>query len=135
MEEEHKNKTEPWVLVVEDDSLINRAYNAKFEHEGVAVKMAEDGEEALKILRKEEVLPSLILLDLMLPKKNGFEVLGEIKQDSRLKDIPVLILTNLSQTEDARRGVGLGAKEYIVKSDMKIEDLIKKVKQYLSIAK
>ena len=123
-------KQKPWILVVEDDVFINRAYSAKFLHDGIETKMAEDGEQALEILKGADK-PRLILLDLMLPKKSGFEVLKEIKQDQRLKDIPVLILTNLAQVDDATQGAALGAKEYLVKADLKIEDLVKKVKQYL----
>ncbi len=135
MKKEEKNikKQSPWVFIVEDDVLINKAYSAKFAHEGIAVKIAEDGEEATEMLKGDD-LPVLILLDLMLPKKDGFKVLEEIKQDARLKDIPVLILTNLAQEMDAKRGLSLGAKEYLVKADLKIEGLVKKVKQYLSVA-
>lgn len=71
--------------------------------------MAEDGEQALQMLKGGNQ-PSIILLDLMLPKKNGFEVLEEIKKDQRLKDVPVLILSNLAQDTDAKRGVELGPK-------------------------
>lgn len=122
------------VFVVEDDAAIDKAYAAKFAHENIKVKIAEDGEEAMEILNKG-YLPSLILLDLMLPKKSGFEVLEEIKKDPRLKNIPVLILTNLAQEVDASRGLTLGAQEYLVKADIKIEDLVKKVKKYLSKTK
>ena len=132
---ELKNKTEdkkPWVFIVEDDVFINKAYKAKFTHEGIEVKIAEDGEQALEMF-KDADLPSLILLDLMLPKKDGFEVLKEIKQDSRFKNIPVLILSNLAQEIDAKRGIELGAKEYLVKANIKIEDLVNKIKQYLNL--
>lgn len=119
-----------WVLIIEDDSSIDKAYSAKFAHEGIVIRIAEDGEEAMKILKKGD-LPSLILLDLMLPKKSGFEVLKEVKGDARLKKIPVLILTNLAQELDADRGLTLGADEYLVKADVKIEDIVKKVRKYL----
>jgi DNA-binding response OmpR family regulator len=119
-----------WVFIVEDDVFINKAYAAKFKHEGIDVKIAEDGEKALEMLKKGEV-PALILLDLMLPKKSGFEVLSEIKQNENLKKIPVLILTNLAQELDANRGIALGAEEYLVKANIKIEELVNKVKQYL----
>ncbi|MDD4901633.1 MAG: response regulator [Patescibacteria group bacterium] len=123
-------KSKKWVFIIEDDVFINRAYKAKFAHEGIEVKIAEDGEKALQMLKKGE-MPALILLDLMLPNKSGFEVLAEIKQDDRLKNIPVLILTNLAQELDTDRGITLGAEEYLVKADMKIEDLVKKVQRYL----
>jgi DNA-binding response OmpR family regulator len=130
MPKEIKSKKIDEVFIVEDDAAIDKAYSVKFAHEGINVKIAEDGEEALEILNKG-YFPSLILLDLMLPKKSGFEVLEEIKQNPKLKDIPVLILTNLAQEVDASRGLTLGAKEYLVKADLRIEDLVKKVKKYL----
>jgi DNA-binding response OmpR family regulator len=123
-------KKQPWVLIVEDDVFINKAYAAKFAHEGIEVKIAEDGEAAVKELESGDI-PGLILLDLMLPKKSGFDVLTEIKQDERLKNIPVLILTNLAQELDAKQGIMLGAEEYLIKADLKIEELVGKVKQYL----
>jgi DNA-binding response OmpR family regulator len=130
MPKKAKAENKNWALIVEDDVFINKAYAAKFSHEGIAVKMAEDGEKAMQILKKGEK-PALILLDLMLPNKSGFEVLEEIKQDPKLKNIPVLILTNLAQDLDVDRGIALGAKEYLVKADLKIEELVGKVKKYL----
>ncbi|HTW96210.1 MAG TPA: response regulator [Candidatus Methylomirabilis sp.] len=134
MAKDATSKKSPWVFIVEDDVFINKAYSAKFAHEGIEVKIAEDGEKALEMLAKGET-PTLILLDLMLPKKSGFEVLEEIKKDPRLKDIPVLILTNLAQELDANRGLSMGAKEYLIKTDLRIEDLVNKVKQYLESSK
>lgn len=129
----HASK-ESWVLIIEDDASIDKAYSAKFTHEGIKAKIAEDGEQAMEILKKGD-LPAVILLDLMLPKKSGFEVLKEVKESSRLKDIPVLILTNLAQELDADRGLTLGATEYLVKADVKIEDIVNKVKKYLQKSK
>jgi DNA-binding response OmpR family regulator len=119
-----------WALIVEDDVFINKAYAAKFAHDGIDVKIAEDGEKAMQILKKGQS-PAVILLDLMLPNKSGFEVLSEIKQDPRIKNIPVLILSNLAQDLDVDRGMALGAEEYLVKADLRIEELVGKVKKYL----
>jgi two-component system alkaline phosphatase synthesis response regulator PhoP len=130
MPQKASSKKTSWILIVEDDASIDKAYTTKFAHEDIKVKIAEDGELAMSILKKND-LPSLILLDLMLPKKSGFEILAEIKKDARLKKIPVLILTNLAQELDADQGMTLGADEYLVKADLKIEDLVKKVRQYL----
>lgn len=121
-----------WLLVVEDDPYINTAYGAKFEHEGIEARFAVDGEEAMTVLREANNLPSVILLDLMLPKRNGFEVLEDLKKDSKLKSIPVIVLTNLGQETDAKRGLDLGAVEYLVKADTKILDILGKVKSYLT---
>lgn len=134
MSKEVRASKEGWVLIIEDDVSIDKAYSAKFTHEGIKVKIAEDGEEAMKLLKGKD-LPGLILLDLMLPKKSGFEVLKEVKEDARLKNIPVLILTNLAQELDADRGMTLGAVEYLVKADVKIEDIVNKVRKYLQKTK
>ena len=120
-----------WILVVEDDEYINKAYAAKFEHEQVPAKFAVEGDQALKILREEAVMPSLILLDLMLPKKNGFEILQELKADEKLKEIPVVILTNLAQENDAKKGLDLGAIKYLIKADTKIADILEVVRKYV----
>ncbi|MEK7157138.1 MAG: response regulator [Patescibacteria group bacterium] len=126
-------KTEgKWVLIVEDDVFINKAYEAKFKSEDVRVIFALDGEEALATLKESANLPMLVLLDLMLPKKNGFEVLEEIKADARTKKIPVVILTNLGQESDAKRALDLGAAEYMVRADTKIADIVEKAKSYLN---
>jgi CheY-like chemotaxis protein len=135
MKEKNQAASEkPVVLIVEDNTVINKAYSAKFAHDGIMTEFAEDGEEALQRLKSGRK-PALILLDLMLPKKSGFEVLEEIRQDSRLQDIPVIILTNLAQELDTKRGLALGAKEYLIKANIKIEDLMNKVKKYLAAKK
>jgi two-component system alkaline phosphatase synthesis response regulator PhoP len=121
-----------WVLVVEDDAYINKAYAAKFGHEGIKAEFAIDGEEAMKQLKAADPLPSLIMLDLMLPKKNGFEVLTDIKATAGYKKIPVIILTNLGQETDAKRGLDMGADEYLVKADTKIGDIVTKINSYLA---
>ena len=132
MEKEEQGKNH-LVLIVEDDQFINTAYSSKFKHEGITAEIATDGEAALaRLCDAGKKLPSLILLDIMLPKKNGFEVLETVKGDPRMKKIPVLILSNLSQDADRVRGMELGASEYIVKSEQKIESLVTKVKRYLS---
>lgn len=121
-----------WILIVEDDVFIDKAYRAKFSHEQIPVEGAGDGEAALALLRsKGDNLPALVLLDLMLPRKNGFEVLAEMKADPKLKDIPVIILSNLGQEADAQKGLSLGASEYLVKADTKINTIIEKVRAYL----
>lgn len=125
MEEKH-----PWVCIIEDDVFINKAYSSKFAHEHIAIKIAEDGEEGMQLLKSADK-PFLILLDLMLPKRNGFELLEGIKKDSAIKNIPVIIMTNLGQEADAKRGLALGAAEYLVKANIKIDEIIKKVKEYL----
>ena len=123
-------KSKPWVFIIEDDISIIKAYIAKFKYEKIPLKVAEDGDKAIEVL-KHESLPCVILLDLMLPKKNGFEVLEIIKKDPRLKEIPVLIFTNLGQEVDRKKGEQLGVVEYLVKANTKIDDVVHKVNRYI----
>lgn len=125
-------KTDKWVFVIEDDVFINKAYAAKFEHEHISVIFALDGDEALATLKASKSLPALILLDLMLPKRNGFEILEDVRADARTAKIPVIILTNLGQETDVKHALDLGATEYLVKADTKIAEIVEKVKSYLN---
>lgn len=117
------------VLVVEDDAFLVTAYQIKFEKENAEVWVASDGDAAMKFLEKDP--PNVVLLDLMLPGQNGFEVLEAIRKDEKWKDVPVLILTNLGQPTDVERGRALKATDYIIKANTKIEDIVEKVKRYL----
>ncbi|MEI7741584.1 MAG: response regulator [bacterium] len=117
------------VLIVEDDEHIARVYDIKLKREGIETIMAVDGEEGLEKILKEK--PAVILLDLMLPKKDGFWVLEEMKKKPALKSIIVLVLSNLGQKSDIERCLGLGAKEYLIKVDHSIQDIVDRVKGYL----
>ncbi|MFA6393924.1 MAG: response regulator [Patescibacteria group bacterium] len=114
------------ILIAEDDSFLLSMYANKFEMENFTVFMAEDGKKALRIALKE--LPDLILLDLMLPAMDGFEVLKELKSDERAKNIPVILLTNLSQRDEIERGIGLGAMDYLIKAHFMPSEVVEKVK-------
>lgn len=118
------------ILIIEDDFFVSRAYAIKFEKENFIVNSVADGEAAIEFLKKNP-LPDLIMLDLMIPKKSGFEVLKEIKENKDWKKVPVIILSNLGQEEDIKKGSELGAADYIVKADTSIEDVIARVKKYL----
>ncbi len=118
------------ILVVEDDFFVSRAYAIKLEKENLNVQSVTDGEAAIDYLKKNEV-PNLVLLDLMIPKKSGFEVLKEIKENEKWKNIPVIILSNLGQESDIKKGKEMGAAEYIIKADVDIEEIIEKAKKYL----
>ena len=117
------------VLIIEDDQRINKVYMAKLSVEGITVMSALDGEEGLRKIYSEK--PDLILLDLMLPQKSGFEILKEIKQDPKVKDIPVLILSNLAQEKEVEKGLELGAEDYLVKTDYSIQQVMEKIKKAL----
>lgn len=114
------------ILVAEDDKFLSNAYKVKFTKAGFEVKMASDGEEALTILKT--FTPDAILLDLVMPKKDGFATLEAIKKDENLKNVPIIVASNLGQKEDLDRAKSLGADDYIVKSDMSLDALIKRIK-------
>ena len=118
------------ILVVEDDKFLSSAYRLKFTKAGFDVKIAMDGAEAMKTLAGFK--PALILLDLVMPVKDGFSVLSELKADSRLKSIPVIVTSNLSQKEDVDKAKTLGAADFFVKSDISLDDLVKKVQTLLA---
>ena len=118
------------ILIVEDDSFLLNMYATKFEMEGFEVIMAEDGEKGLRLAKKE--LPDMILLDILLPKMNGFEVLKALKEDDKGKDLRVLLLTNLSQRAEVDQGFDLGAIDYLIKAHFMPSEVVAKVKKILS---
>ncbi len=121
----------PKVLVVEDDRFLVSAYRAKLEKSGYEVQIASDGDEALAALKT--FLPDVMLLDLVMPKRDGFSTLEEIKKDARLSKIPIIVTSNLGQKEDIDKAMALGANDYIIKSDLSIEELVAKVQKVSSV--
>jgi len=119
----------PTILLIEDDPFLSSVLRMKLEKESFKVIRASDGDEALNFLTEQGIKPDLILLDLILPKKNGFEVLEIIRQDPLLEKLPVIIISNLGQPSDIERGKALGVIEYFVKARLSIEELVNKVKQ------
>jgi len=117
------------ILITEDDKFLANAFRAKLVKAGFEIKIVGDGEEAMKVL--EAFTPDLILLDLVMPKKDGYAVLQELKAEPKWKSIPVLIATNLGQKEDVDRAMKLGADAYIVKSELALDDLVKKINSLL----
>jgi CheY-like chemotaxis protein len=125
----------PLVFIVEDDPLMIRMYERIFRLSGFgAVELAGNGEEALDKLNKTEILPSIILLDIMMPKMNGFEVLTNLKANEKLKNIPVIVLSNLAGQEDAKKAVEMGAALYLVKSDHTPKQVVDKTLEILGKA-
>ena len=114
------------MLVVEDTELLRRMYTDKLSQEGYEAIPAADGVEALETLRTQMV--DLILLDLVMPRLGGLEVLEVLKEDPRTKDIPVIILSNLGQESDMERGISLGAIDYLLKNEAKPADIAAKIK-------
>ncbi len=126
---EEKKGGEKIILVVEDDKFLRELLVRKLELEGYVTSVAIDGQEALKKIDKEP--PQLILLDLVLPGLDGFEVLKKIKADSATSKIPVLILSNLGQKEEVEKGLNLGADDYLIKAHFTPEEIIAKIKKLL----
>jgi len=118
----------PTILLVEDDPFLSSVLRLKLEKESFKVIRAADGEEALNFLTEQGIRPSLILLDLILPKKNGFEVLETIRQDPLLEKLPVIIISNLGQPSDIERGKALGVIDYFIKARLSIGELVNRVK-------
>ena len=109
------------ILIVEDDVLLSRMYVTIFTSKSYEVDTAADGQEALDKARLNK--PTLILLDIMMPKLNGMEVLQKLKADPELKDVPVIILTNLAGDSDVQNALKLGAVRYIIKSEHKPKEV------------
>jgi len=116
------------ILFVEDEPTLQKELKEILEQEKIRIVSAFDGEEGLKVAQKEK--PDLILLDLILPKKDGFEVLKKLKTDEETKDIPVIVLTNLEGVGDIEKALELGATTYLVKANYKLEDVIAKIKEF-----
>lgn len=112
---------------------MSKVLSLRLKEEGFAVSTAFDGEQAIMVIKGEK--PDLVLLDLLLPKKSGFEVLEEIKKDESTKKIPVIILSNLGQQTDIDKGMQLGAIDYLVKANFGIKDIVAKIKERLAAIK
>jgi len=120
------------VLIVDDDAFLAGIYATKLDLEGFEVASARDGEEGYKAAVKEK--PDLILLDVLMPKLDGFEVLKRLKADPETKAIPVIMLTNLGQKEDIEKGMQEGAVDYLIKAHFVPAEAVDKIKKVLNIA-
>ncbi|HDJ30447.1 response regulator [bacterium] len=117
------------ILIIEDDKFLRDLITRKLSKEGYEVFVAVNGEEGLK--KTKEKKPDLILLDLILPGIDGFEVLARIKKEPLIAKIPVIILSNLGQKEDIERGLQLGAVDYLIKAHFTPGEIIEKIKKFL----
>src|SRR4030042_1028801 len=117
------------ILFVEDESALQKTLGDVLEQEGYKVMSALDGEAGLKMAQTE--IPDLILLDLILPKMHGFEVLRMLKSDEATKDIPIIVLTNLESMGDIEKALELGATTYLVKESYTLEEVVSKIKKAL----
>lgn len=119
----------PKVLLVEDDKMIIDMYTLKFTQEGYDVLQAENGKDGLEMAKKQN--PNIVLLDIILPQMDGFTVLKSLKADANTKDIPVVLLTNLGQDGDVKKGLELGAVDYLIKANFTPSQVVDKVKSLL----
>jgi|SRR3972149_8050101 len=119
----------PKILIVEDDPFLLKMYTKKLQVEGFEVEIAKNGEEGL--IKLKSFMPDLALLDVMLPKLNGLEVIERAKADPQTKNIPILVLSNLSASADTETAVKAGAVGYLIKSDYTPSQVIGKVKDLL----
>lgn len=115
------------ILFIEDEPTLQKTLGLALEQEGYEVKAALDGEIGLRLAK--EIKPDLILLDLILPKLDGFEVLDVLKKEEATKNIPVIVLTNLESSQDIEKALALGATTYLVKANYDLEDVLRKIKE------
>lgn len=118
------------ILIIEDDAFIRDIYSVRFGQEGYQIDIAENGVEALKKLKK--TIPDIILLDMVMPYMDGTETLKNIKKNDRLKNIPVIMLTNVSEKEKVDESIESGVKEYLIKSHFTPSEVVEKVSSLLN---
>ncbi len=118
------------ILIVEDDPLMQRMYQKAFAFDGYEVLVAPDGLAGIELIRSAK--PTIVLLDVMMPKMNGLEVLAKVKADPDTKTIPVIMLTNLAGSADAEKAIALGAVKYIIKSEQEPKAVVSMVKEILA---
>ncbi len=117
------------ILLLEDDPFLVEIYSAKLKEAGFSVRVAIDGDEGLKKMR--ESLPDILLLDIVLPSLNGWEILRDIKKDSKLNSVKVVILSNLGEKDEVEKGLKLGAMKYLVKAHFTPSEVVKEIKKIL----
>jgi DNA-binding response OmpR family regulator len=117
------------ILIAEDEPTLHKALAEFLEGEDFTVISAFDGLEAVALARSKK--PDLILLDIVLPKKDGYEVLDELKRDDRMQKVPIILLTNLESAENIQKAFDKGATTYLVKANYKLEEIVSKIKETL----
>ena len=117
------------ILFIEDEPALQKTFGEILKQEGYKTIPALDGEIGLRLAKTKK--PDLILLDLILPKVHGFEVLKKLKEEQKTKDIPVIVLTNLERIGDVDKAIELGATTYLIKADYSLEEVVEKIKKAL----
>lgn len=120
------------VLIVEDDSFLSDMYQTKFSVSGYNVLLAQNGMQCLELLRNNTSAPDIALLDVVMPKMDGLELLELLKKDDRTKNIPIILLTNLGQDKDVKKGMEMGADMYLIKAHYTPSQVVEKVEEILS---
>ncbi|MBI2451180.1 MAG: response regulator [Parcubacteria group bacterium] len=127
---------EKYILIIEDDQSVQRAYQLKFAKQNAMVKPLINGKEALNYIKDPKSNPpTVIILDLMLPGASGFEILSEIKKIESWKSVPVIVISNLSQMADVDKIKALGIADFLIKANARIDTIIEKVIKYYNEAK
>lgn len=116
------------ILIVEDEELVSTLLEKKLKNAGYDVVTAADGEEGLKKIKEEK--PDLVLLDVIMPKMGGFEVMEEMRKDEEIKDIPVIIISNSGQPVELDRARELGAKDWLIKTNFDPQEVLQKVNNF-----
>ena len=117
------------ILLIEDDPFLSSLLGNRLKKEGFDLLAVKSGNEVVKTLKNSAI--DLVLLDIILPDKSGFEVLEDIKSDPQVAKTPVIIISNLGQDKDIEKAKDLGIVDYVVKSKISIDDLVKKIKDFL----
>ncbi|MEA1926490.1 MAG: response regulator [Patescibacteria group bacterium] len=117
------------ILIIEDEQGMRDTLKESIENAGYQTIIAGDGEKGIKLAKQYNC--DLILLDIILPKKDGFEVLRELKMDEKMKDLPIVLITNLSEPSDIQKALDLGATTYLVKSSYSLADIVEKINNIL----
>lgn len=117
------------ILIIEDDTFLSEMYATKLTQAGYQVEVADEGQKGIEKAKASQ--PDLILLDIVLPKMDGFEMLKLVKEDNQLKNIPVILLTNLGQKSEVEKGLSLGASAYIIKAHYTPAAVVAKIKEVL----
>lgn len=118
------------ILFIDDDKFLRKVYQAELQEKGFEVELAIDGEDGLE--KVTVVNPDLIILDLIMPRKNGFETLSDLKQAPATRDIPVVILSNLAQSDDQKRALDMGAVDYLIKDNTTLDVIAEKIEQHMA---
>lgn len=118
------------IILIEDDVILSKVLSTELKDAGYVVAQAFDGEAGLALVKSEK--PDLVLLDLIIPKKLGLDVLADLKKSPETEKIPVIILTLLGEDDDVKKGIKLGAEDYFVKSSYATEEIIEKIKNFLA---